>query len=131
MADLTDGDRTRLSEMIERDWVEAGLARDFDASMALCTHDFVYMPQDHPVLNGRDEAKAFLNGFPEIVRFTQSVDTIAGDRSLAAVRGSFALTIATGGQELSGTGKFLCTATKGSGQWLVTAACFNWDGPPA
>jgi len=131
MAELTDSDRARLRELTEKDWVNAGLERDFAASMALCTDDFVYMPQDHPVLHGKDEAMAFLNGFPDIVKFTQAVEDVIGDSSLAAVRGSFTGTINADGQQLSGTGKFLCTATKASGQWLISAACFNWDAPLA
>ena len=131
MADLTDSDRARLREMTEKDWVNASLSRDFAAWMALCTDDFVYMPQDHPVLHGKDEAIAFLNGFPDVVKFTQSMEDVSGDSALAACRGSFAITVNAEGQHLSGTGKFLCTATKASGQWLISAACFNWDAPLA
>ena len=131
MADLTGADRSRLTEMLEEDWVKAGLARDWDASMSLCSDDFVYMPQDHPVLHGKDEAKVFLNGFPNILRFSQTVQAVSGDTALAAIRGSFEGTFQAEGQELSGTGKFLCTTTKRTGQWLITAACFNWDAPLA
>ena len=46
MAELTDQDRDQIREVVEQKWVAAGLARDWGASMALCTEDFVYMPQD-------------------------------------------------------------------------------------
>jgi ketosteroid isomerase-like protein len=130
MAALTDADRARLREMIEKDWVDAALAQNWDASMALCTEDFAYMPQDHPLLSGREEAKAFLDAFPTMVSFKQSLDAATGDTGLAALRGSFDLTFQHEGQEVSGHGKFLATATNQGGEWLVSAACFNWDAPP-
>ena len=92
MAVLTDADRTRLGEIIEKDWVEAALAGDWDASMALCTDDFVYLPPDHPILNGKEEAKAFFAAFPAIVEFSQSLDEATGSTDLAVLRGSFDLT---------------------------------------
>ncbi len=130
MAVLSDGDRSRLREIIEKDWVEAGLSSDWDASMALCTDDFAYLPQDHPILNGKEEAKAFLAGFPSVVKMSQLLDSTDGTTDLAALRGTFQLTIQQDGQELSGTGKFLCTAVQSGGEWLISAACFNWDAPP-
>ena len=129
MAALTDADRARLRDMIEKNWVEAALARDWNTSMALCTEDFVYMPQDHPVLHGREEAKAFLDAFPSIVSFTQSLDAASGNTDLASLRGSFDVTIQDEGQEVSGHGKFLATATSQGGEWLMSVVCFNWDAP--
>ena len=130
MAALTAADRSRLGEIIEKDWVEAALAGDWDASMALCTEDFVYLTPDHPILNGKEEAKAFFDAFPAIVEFSQSLDEATGSTDLAVLRGSFDLTIRSEGQEVSGKGKFLCTTVKQDGEWLVSAACFNWDAPP-
>ncbi len=131
MAALTDEDRQRLREMCEKDWVEAALGRDWNASMALCTDDFVYMPQDHPVLHGKDAAKDFLDGFPTIVSFTQRLDAVTGDSDLALLRVSFDLTIEDEGKQVSGTGKGLAAATRSSGEWLFSAVCFNWDAPLA
>ena len=66
MAELTDQDRDEIREVVEQKWVAAGLARDWGASMALCTEDFVYMPQDNPVLHGKAEAHAWLDWFPDL-----------------------------------------------------------------
>jgi hypothetical protein len=131
MADLTGADRSRLTEMVEHDWVEAALARDWNALMALCSEDFVYMPQDHPMLNGKGETKAFLSSFPTIRRLSQAVQAIYGDDRLTVLQFSFAGTIEVEGTDLSGKGKGLCAAARISGKWLFTSACFNWDGPPA
>ncbi len=130
MAELTDADRARLREICEKDWVEAALAGDWDAAMGLCTDDFKYMPQDHPLLTGKEAAKSFLQTFPTILSFSQSLDAASGSTDLAAVRGVFDLTVRSEGQELSGTGKFLCTVTKHGDEWLLSAACFNWNAPP-
>ena len=54
MAALTDQDRGEIRELVEQKWVAAGLSRDWGATMALCTEDFVYMPPDHPVLHGKE-----------------------------------------------------------------------------
>lgn len=107
MGELSGADREGLRQMIENDWVEASLARDWDASLALCSQDFVYMPQDHRILHGRSEAKVFLEEFPSIVALTQAIDHIAGDTDLAVFRGRFDLTVDDEGQRVSGRGKFL------------------------
>ena len=130
MPALTEQDRERLRQFTERDWVEAALARDWDASMAMCTDGFVYLPQDHPALHGRQEAKEFLEAFPRIVRFSQSLDDVRGTTELASIRGSFSLTVEQGGEDLAGEGKFLSTVQKQEGEWRMSAGCFNWDAPP-
>ena len=79
MAGLHDHDRNEIRELIEEKWVAAGLARDWGASMALCTEDFVYMPQDNPVLHGKAEAQAWLDGFPDLKTFSQEVVYISVD----------------------------------------------------
>lgn len=131
MTQLTDGDQTRLREMIEEVWVEAAITKNWAAAMAVCSEDLAYMPQDHPTLHGRDEATSYLEGFPAILRMTQSVESVTGDRGLAVFRGTFEASIENEGEEVDGTGKFLGTASKDSGEWLFTAVCFNWDAPLA
>jgi ketosteroid isomerase-like protein len=126
---LTDADRARLRQMVEQDWVQAALERDADASVALCADDVVYMPQDHPVVHGKDEMRVFLGAFPRMLSFTQSVEELSGDTALAVTRGSFEITLDLEGREVSGKGKYLATSAKRSGQWLMTSACFNWDAP--
>ena len=104
MAELTDQDRNEMRELIEEKWVAGGLARDWDASMALCTEDFVYMPQDNPVLHGKAEAQGWLDGFPDLKTFSQEVVDISGDRELAVVRCTFKVGFEADGQEISGVG---------------------------
>ena len=129
MAELTDQDRDEIREVVEQKWVAAGLARDWGASMALCTEDFVYMPQDNPVLHGKAEAQAWLDGFPDLKTFSQEVVDISGDTELVVARCTFAVGFETDGQEVSGVGKGLAAMSRQSGEWLMSAVCFNWDAP--
>lgn len=129
MAELTDQDRNEMRELIEEKWVAGGLARDWDASMALCTEDFVYMPQDNPVLHGKAEAQGWLDGFPDLKTFSQEVVDISGDTESAVVRVTFRVSFEADGQEISGVGKGLAAMSRQSGEWLMSAVCFNWDTP--
>ena len=129
MAELTDQDRNEMRELIEDKWVAGGLARDWDASMALCTEDFVYMPQDNPVLHGKAEAQGWLDGFPDLKTFSQEVVDISGDTESAVVRVTFRVSFEADGQEISGVGKGLAAMSRQSGEWLMSAVCFNWDTP--
>ncbi len=129
MAELTDQDRHEIRELIEDKWVAAGLVRDWGASMALCTEDFVYMPADNPVLHGKTEAQAWLDGFPDLKTFSQEVVDISGDTESAVVRVTFRVSFEADGQEISGVGKGLAAMLRQSGEWLMSAVCFNWDTP--
>jgi ketosteroid isomerase-like protein len=131
MAALTEQDRERLREMTEEEWVSANLARDWDAALALCTEDLVYMPPDHPVLQGRQEWVEWAEAFPEVTTMSQWIDDVSGDTLVAVVRAGFKGTLEADGQELSFEGKVLCSATKESDRWLYSAICFNLDGPPS
>lgn len=129
MVALSDADHGSIRRVVEEKWVQAALDRDWDAALALCTEDVVYMPQEHPALHGRDEMRSFLNGFPTIVNIGQRLDDVSGDTDLAVARGGFWATLRVEGQEMSGKGKFLGAMTKRNGTWFFTAVCFNWDAP--
>ena len=131
MAELTQEDRDRLRVMTEVDWVAACSGGDWDAAVALCTKDVDYMPADVPWLRGRAEVKDFLSEFPEIVAFSQLVVGTTGDTSVAVLHATFGGSFVVDGQELTGTGKVLATATKTDGSWLFSSVCWNWDAPPA
>jgi len=131
MPELTQQDQNGLRTMTENDWVTACSAGDWDAAVALCTEDVDYLPADSPWLRGRSEVSDFLNEFPELVEFSQSVVKVSGDSTLAVLHATFALKFVVEGQELAGTGKVLATATKRSDAWLFSSVCFNWDAPPA
>jgi ketosteroid isomerase-like protein len=131
MTAITAGDVERLRQMYENEWGAAAMQRDWDALLGLCTDDFVYLPHEHPVLHGKAAVRGFLDGFPRITSFEQTLDAVSGTPDLAMTRGHFTLTMQVEGQAISGTGKFLGSASRQGGKWLTNAACFNWDAPLA
>ncbi len=131
MMELTQADRDTLRRMTERDWVDAALAADWDATLAMCSDEIAYLAADNPPLHGREQAREFFEAFPPITAFVQTVKKIWGDTNVAVALGEFALTMDGDDGPVSGEGKFLATASKSSGDWLWTATCFNWNAPPS
>ncbi len=131
MSMLTDQDREELRMATEVSWVEACRASDWDAAVELLTEDVDYMAADLPLLKGREAVRVFLSEFPRLDEFHQSLVEVQGDASLAVLRGTFGGTFTVEGQEVTGVGKVLSTATKQDGTWRFAAVCWNWDAPPA
>lgn len=130
MSELTQADHETIRHKLEVVWAECGSRQDWEGCLSIVSDDFVYMPQDQPILNGRAEARAFLEGFPPVEHMTQSVDAVTGSRDLAVARGTFALIFEADGVRLAGKGKFLCTGAFQDGDWVFTTSCFNFDSPP-
>ena len=129
MSALTKAHEETLRHKLEVVWPRCTQQRDLEGCLALLSDDFVYMPQDHPILHGKGETRAFLEGFPAIASMTQSVDAFAGTTDLAVIRGTFGLELEVEGALVSGTGKFLCMATEKEGDWEFTTSCYNFDSP--
>lgn len=130
MSDLTGEDRARLTAMVEGAWTNAALAQDWDTTTSMCADDIVYMPPDAPACRGKEAMRAYLEEFPAMDSFSQSVERVVGNSERVVVTGSFRITIEEEGQKVAGVGKFLGSATKASGDWLFESTCFNFDGPP-
>ena len=129
MAELTSAHEQTIRHKLEVVWPRCTESQDWEGCLNLVSDDFVYMPQDQPTLHGKGEARKFLEGFPPIARMTQSVDAFSGTTDLAVIRGTFGLALDLDDTLLSGTGKFLCTATEKAGDWVFTTSCFNFDAP--
>ena len=130
MSALTSGDEQALRHRLEVEWPELTVQQDTEGRLAMMTDDFVYMPPDHPVVAGKAEARAFLDGFPPVARLTQSLEMLTGSTELAVARGTSEGAFDVEGKRVSATGKWLCTVTKKDGDWVFTNTCFNWDAPP-
>ncbi|MBT8397627.1 MAG: nuclear transport factor 2 family protein [Gemmatimonadetes bacterium] len=131
MSELTGSDKETIRHLLEDVWVEGCVRQEWDRCLGIMSEDYVYMIPDQPALRGKAEAQAFFEGFPTISRMSQSIETVGGTRELAVARGTYALSMDVDGTEVSGTGKFLSTATLKNDKWVFTSACFNWDAPPA
>ena len=127
---LSSQDVEVLRTIAREEWTRAGLARDWDKAISLCTNDVVYMVPDQPALRGRAALRAWLEQFPTIVKFTQEADEVEGHENLAVLRGTAEMTIESEGQSVQNTSKWLCHMQKQpDGAWQASAVCFNWDKP--
>ncbi len=127
---LSREDVEQIRALVEEHWVQAGLARAWDKTLALCAPDIVYMPPDQAALHGHHELREWLERFPPIIEFAQPLESIEGHGNTASVRTAFSATVDAGGSQLRNTGKGLSCLQKDSlGRWLVKTVCFNWDRP--
>lgn len=126
---VTRADRDQIEQMLDR-WVELSLKRDYDALLdEICTDDVTLMPPDHPVCKGRDQALAYLNGYPEIEAFTADVTSIQGLGDQALVEGTFDITVDDGGKSVNAVGKWLGAYRKAADGWKMTHDAWNNDAP--
>jgi ketosteroid isomerase-like protein len=130
MSKLRPEDQNAIRHLLEEHWTAAGLARDWDKSLAICAQNVEFMVPDQPVVRGHEALRAWLDRFPTLLKFTQHVDEVEGQDNKAVSRATFALTIDNAGTPVENTGKGLVVWEKNaSGQWIFNAACFNWDRP--
>ena len=130
MTALTSGDRETIVRLTEQEWTAAALARDWGRTVAMCADDVVYMPSGYPAVHGHAALRAWMDGFPRILKFTQPIEAVEGLGNLAMSRAVFAVTVEMGGTAVENTGKVLCGWEKdASGRWLVKTVCWNWDRP--
>jgi ketosteroid isomerase-like protein len=130
MSELTGSDKETIRHLLEDVWVGGCVRQEWQRCLEIMSDDYVYMIPDQPTLRGKAEAQAFFEGFPQISQMTQSLEVVEGTQELAVARGTYALSMDVEGTEVSGTGKFLSTATLKDDKWVFTSACFNWDAPP-
>jgi ketosteroid isomerase-like protein len=118
--------------LIEQEWTDAFVARDWDRVLAMCSTDIVYMPADQPVLRGHAAMREWLDQFPRIISFTQPVDDVDGRHDLAVARVTFAVEVEVAGQRLANSGKAVGWLDRdATGRWVLKSVCWNWDRPLA
>jgi ketosteroid isomerase-like protein len=129
---ISISDSETLRDLIERQWIEFDLARDWDNWLATADPDVVYMPADEPSLRGHAELRAWMKHFPQILKATHSVVDVDGSANHAVVRCTHEIAIELAGKRVENSGKFLCYFRKNaSGKWLLKWVCVNWDRPMA
>jgi len=130
MSALTDSDKETIRRLLEEEWVQGCVRQEWNRCLDIMSDDYVYMVPDQPALRGKAEAQAFFDAFPQISQMSQSLEVVGGTQDMAVARGTYELSMDVDGTQMSGTGKFLSTATLKDDKWLFTSACFNWDAPP-
>lgn len=127
---LTREDREFIRQLVEQEFTEAAVSRDWARVLATLSPDVVYMPADHAPLHGHAAVREWFDQFPTIVSFTQPLEDLEGTGSMAVVRASFAVTVEVGGQRLSNSGKAIGWLVRdAAGTWVMKSVCWNWDRP--
>ena len=125
---LSPADRDALQAYVDK-FVSQCLDRDWDALVERLTDDVVFMPPDEPAVVGKAAASDFLEAYPIMTAFSVSIESVDGRPDLAAVRGSFDLTVETEDGESRMVGKVLVTHRKEEGRWRLATQCWNLDAP--
>ena len=110
-------------------WTKAGLDRNWDVMIAMCTNDVVFAPPGEPSVSG-NALKLWLEGFPVMKEFIGEFDQIevSGDLATGVGRGTWTLDI--NGQLVSATFKFVDIFRKGpDGNWKYAHVIWNTDAP--
>lgn len=106
------------------------LAGDADATGALFTEDAAVLPQDMPMVSGRDEIAALFTQFPPLAGFEATIHEgiLMGDT--AVTRGTATLTVTVEGEDVVSHAKYMEVREKQEdGSWLIKWDIFNYDAP--
>lgn len=126
---LSAVDQTAIRTVSDR-FSQLMLARDFDSLVGLYTEDAVFMPPHQPAVQGRSALRSWMAGFPNVSRFSLTIDEIDGRADLAYVRGSYAMTLHPEGAPgpIDDRGKYIeIRKRQPDGSWLLAADIFNSD----
>jgi ketosteroid isomerase-like protein len=110
-------------------WSNAGLDRNWDAMLSLCTDDVVFAPPGEPSVPA-GKLKAWLEGFPVMKQFSFTFDRIDVSGNLATGVGRGTWTLNLNGRDVSATFKFADVFRRGSdGKWRYAHVIWNLDAP--
>ena len=104
--------------------------REFDALSQLYTSDAVLMPPHHPVVEGREQIRAFLDSFPKVSRFSIGIDEVDGALDIIYVRGTYEMTAHPDGapEPVDDVGKYLeIRRRQPDGSFLFSVDMFSSD----
>jgi ketosteroid isomerase-like protein len=110
-------------------WTRTCLERDWEALLAVCTDDVVFLPPDEPLVP-TDKVRAWLEAYPVMRRFEVEFDHIEGQDQLAAAYGRFSLTAEVQGRLVDVDGKFLDALRRDAhGRWQYAVVAWNANAP--
>ncbi len=126
---LAPSDVAALETLID-EWINLCLDRNWDGLLDLLTDDVVFMPPGEPMVSGKHDIESWLGEFPVMTEFSSSVSHIDGRADMAALRGSFDMTVDAGEGEMARlVGKWMATYRKEGGHWRCVTDCWNLDSP--
>lgn len=106
-------------------WVNACLARDWDALFEICTEDVIFDPPGAPRVKGPD-VRTFLDGFPVMSEFDFNFDHIQIDGDIAIAHGNGTMTVDLDGENTASSFKFADHFRRGEdGVWRYSSVIWN------
>ena len=127
---------TEAIRALDAEFMKAANARDAGALVkAFYAPDAVLMPPGHPIVEGRANIQAFLQGLIDAgftsIKLETTSTASAGD--LAWGRGKYNLSMTPpGGALTEDAGKYIvCYRRQPNGSWRAVADIFNSDGGPS
>ena len=107
--------------------------RQGDKLAETVTDDVIFLPPDHPIVEGKEAAKAWFEEFPPLKAFKSSIVDVEGSDDFACVRSVMAMTMESeSGAPVTAVGKWIATFRKQSdGRWLCVWDIWNLDAPMA
>jgi ketosteroid isomerase-like protein len=110
-------------------WTKSAVDRDWDAFLALCTNDVVFMQPDGATIEST-AARSWLESYPIIKRFEFDFDQIEGQGDLAYGRGGFRMTVEVDGSPAEVDGKFVDIFRRDAqGEWKYAVVIWNSNTP--
>ena len=110
-------------------WTKNAVDRDWDAFLALCTEDVVFMQPDGPLVQP-EAARQWLESYPIIKRFDFDFDQIEGQGDLAYGRGWYRMTVEIDGKPAEVDGKFVDIFRRDpNGVWKYAVVIWNSNTP--
>jgi uncharacterized protein (TIGR02246 family) len=116
-------------------WLQLVKAKDAGGIAQFYTEDGAVMPPNAPIGKGRgavERAWASMmqtSGFD--LTFTPEEIVVSSSGDMALDRGTYRLSVAPQGRQLTDTGKYVVVWRKVRGDWKAAADIFNSDLPPA
>ena len=129
---LTDADRDAIKAGIAR-FDQSAVSGDWSAADSVYTDDVILLPPNMGEVRGRDAARKFLQGFPKMTVFKETVDEIQGDANLAYPLGTYetSMTPPGGKAPVKDKGKVMAVWRKTADGWRASRVIWNSDLPPA
>ena len=132
----TQPDLTQLKseiQQVENAWATALNNKNIDALMALYADDAVSMPNNGPILTGKDAIRKYQveqwKSSPAPGNFSFETTKVYSNGNTVTEIGTS--TIKNDGGKVVWTGKYMCIWEKKDGKYLCAQEIYNDDQPPA
>lgn len=120
-------------KQLAEDWRSGWLAGDADALLSLYADDPVVIPQDHPVVIGKDAIRPLYEAVLKEMHFQSewTIEEVVVSGDLGYFRSAYTLTATpkAGGEPINGTGKSIYIVKREpGGAWKIGRLMDNADG---